>query len=311
MADSHIVVFGSINLDLVAKTPRLPTSGETLLGHSFSTVPGGKGANQAVAIARLGVSTTIVGRVGKDDFGQTLLTGLRTENIQTKDILVDESVSSGIAVIAVADDGQNHIIVISGANGNVNEQDIERLLPHLTNATALLLQFEVPLSAVTLAAQAAKKAGVPVILDPAPVRSDIPQELYSLIDIITPNSVEAEQLVGFPLESPALTSEAASILQRRGVKTVIIKLGEKGGFCATPTEAFFFPAFWVDAIDTVAAGDAFNGGLAVAIAEGHSIREAVRWGAAAGAIAATKSGAQSSLPDRNTFRAFLEQQTNR
>jgi ribokinase len=146
-----------------------------------------------------------------------------------------------------------------------------------------------------------------VILDPAPARSDIPSDLYPLIDIITPNIVEVEQLVGFPVESPALTSEAASLLQQRGVKTVLIKLGENGGFCATPDEAFFFPVFRVEAIDTVAAGDAFNGGLAAALAEGYSIREAVTWGAAAGALSATKSGAQSSLPDRQALMEFLEQ----
>ena len=306
----HIVVFGSINMDLVAKTPRLPRPGETLIGHSFSTVSGGKGANQAVAIARLNIPTIMIGRVGNDRFGQELLQSLQSATIQTKDVLVDDSVS-GVALIAVDDDGENTIIVIPGANGQVNESDVERLSDHLIGASSLLLQLEIPITAVTAAAKAAHKAGVRVILDPAPAQSDLPIALYPLIDILTPNQVEAEQLVGFPIESPALVAEAATVLQQRGVKTVVIKLGAEGGFCATPDEAFFFPAFRVEAIDTVAAGDAFNGGLAAALAAGKLLREAMTWGAAAGALAASQSGAQSSLPDRATLITFLEQQTNR
>lgn len=306
----HVVVFGSINMDLVAKTPYLPRPGETLTGHSFSTVPGGKGANQAVAIARLNTPTVMIGRVGSDSFGQELLQSLRSAKIQIEDVLVDDAASSGVALVAVDDDGENTIIVIAGANGRVNDSDIERLSPRLTGANSLLLQLEIPISAVKAAAQAAQKAGVRVILDPAPARSDLPIDLYPLIDILTPNAIEAEQLVGFPIESPALVAEAATVLQQRGVKTVVIKLGAKGGFCATPNEAFFFPAFRVTAIDTVAAGDAFNGGLAAALAEGLSLREAVTWGAAAGALAASQSGAQSSLPDRATLITFLARQTN-
>ncbi|KAM3092260.1 ribokinase [Phormidesmis sp. 146-12] len=303
MADP-VIVFGSINMDLVARVPRLPIPGETLLGQGFSTVPGGKGANQAVAIARLGIPAIMVGRVGGDQFGENLLNGLKAAKIQTEDVLTDTSVSSGVALIAVDDRSENQIIVIAGANGNVNEEDVTRLIPHLSHATALLLQLEIPIAAVKLAAQAAKKAGVTVILDPAPA-SEIPLDLYPLIDIITPNAVEAEQLVGFPIDSPSLTSEAASVLQKRGVKTVILKLGAKGGFCATSEEAFFFPAFEVEAIDTVAAGDAFNGGLAAALAEGHSIREAVTWGAATGALSTTKSGAQGALPDREEVMKLM------
>ncbi|KAM3097371.1 ribokinase [Phormidesmis sp. 146-35] len=303
MADP-VIVFGSINMDLVARVPRLPIPGETLLGQGFSTVPGGKGANQAVAIVRLGIPAIMVGRVGGDQFGENLLNGLKAAKIQTEDVSTDTSVSSGMALIAVDDRSENQIIVIAGANGNVNEEDVTRLIPHLSHATALLLQLEIPIAAVKLAAQAAKKAGVTVILDPAPA-SEIPLDLYPLIDIITPNAVEAEQLVGFPIDSPSLTSEAASVLQKRGVKTVILKLGAKGGFCATSEEAFFFPAFEVEAIDTVAAGDAFNGGLAAALAEGHSIREAVTWGAATGALSTTKSGAQGALPDREEVMKLM------
>jgi ribokinase len=202
--------------------------------------------------------------------------------------------------------GENNIIIVAGANGCVNQQDVERLTDLLPGAAALLLQFEIPLPAVLAAAQAARQAGVLVILDPAPAKENIPPELYPLIDIITPNEIEASQLVGFPVEGQEAAAKASAELRQRGVGTVIVKLGAQGVFCAAGAETFFVPAFSVRAVDTVAAGDAFNGGLAAALADGRSLRDAVVWGAAAGAISATKAGAQPSLPDRKTFDAFLK-----
>ncbi|XGV99797.1 MAG: ribokinase [Leptolyngbya sp. BL-A-14] len=307
MNPAHIIVFGSINMDLVARTPTLPVPGETLLGYSFVTVPGGKGANQAVATARLNIPTFMVGRVGNDGFGQTLLANLQSAGVDTSDVLVDETIASGVAMIAVDDRSENHIIVIPGANGQVDERDVDRLIHHLPGAAALLLQFEVPLPAVIAAAKAAQRVGVRVILDPAPARSDIPAELYACVTIITPNAVEATHLVGFPVHDTATAAQAATVLQQRGVAFVVIKLGATGVFCATPDESFFVPAFAVKAVDTVAAGDAFNGGMAAALDEGLPIRQAITWGAATGALSATKAGAQSSLPDRLTVEAFLQQ----
>ncbi|HAJ61544.1 MAG TPA: ribokinase [Cyanobacteria bacterium UBA8543] len=302
-----IIVFGSINMDLVAKTPRLPVAGETLQGYQFFTAPGGKGANQAVASARLGIPTYLVGRLGNDDFGNQLRRSLEAAGVHTDGILVDDAASSGVAAIAVDDAGENNIIIIPGTNGRVNQQDVERLTNWLAEAAALLLQLEIPMPAVVAAAQAARKVGVPVILDPAPAQKDLLPELYSLIDIITPNEIEASQLVGFPIDGQEAAAKASAELRQRGVSTVIVKLGAQGVFCATEEETFFVPAFSVQAVDTVAAGDAFNGGLAAALAEGHSLREAVEWGAAAGAISATKAGAQPSLPDRETFSRFLRE----
>jgi len=301
-----IIVFGSINIDLVATAPRLPVAGETLLGRDFFQTPGGKGANQAVALARLGVPTQMVGRVGGDSFGAELVNNLKASGVQTDNVFVDETVNSGVATIAVNDAGENQIIIIPGANGRVNQSDVERLSPLLPGATTLLLQFEIPMSTVIAAASSARQAGVRVILDPAPAQMDVPAELYPLVDIITPNEVEAGQLVGFPVFGEESAKKAATVLLQRGVKCAIVKLGAKGVFCATPEETFFVPAFPVQAVDTVAAGDAFNGGLVAALFEGHSIRQAVVWGAAAGAMAATKPGAQPSLPDRLTFNAFLK-----
>ena len=303
-----IIVFGSINMDLVTKTPRLPVAGETLTGHEFFTAGGGKGANQAVAAARLGISTQMVGRLGNDDFGRQLLRHLQAAGVQTDGVLVDETTSSGVAVITVDDAGENNIIIIAGANGRLNETDVERLRSRLPGAAALLMQLEIPMATVQLAAQAAHSAGVPVILDPAPAQ-DIPDELYPLIDIITPNQLEASQLVGFPVDGQEAAYQASAELQQRGVSTVIVKLGDRGVFCATAEETFFVPAFSIQAVDTVAAGDAFNGALAVALAEGRLLREAVVWGAAAGALSATKAGAQPSLPERETFEAFLKQRS--
>ncbi len=303
-----IIVFGSINIDLVATVHRLPVAGETLLGRNFFQVPGGKGANQAVALAKLSIPTQMVGCVGADSFGTELVNQLQASGVQTDHILVDKTVSSGVAIIAVDDAGENQIIVIPGANGRVNPEDVEeRLLPLLSTATTLLLQFEIPISTVIAAAKAARQAGVTVILDPAPANTNVPAELYLSVDIITPNEIEAEQLVGFAVDGRESAEKAATVLLQRGVKCALIKLGAKGVFCATPEESFFVPAFPVETVDTVAAGDAFNGALAAALFEGLSLHQAVVWGAAAGAMAATKPGAQPSLPDRVAFDRFLKE----
>lgn len=302
-----IIVFGSINIDLVATAPRLPIAGETLLGDTFIKVPGGKGANQAVALAKLGVPTQMVGRVGADSFGAELVQNLQDAGVQTENIFVDETVSSGVAIITVAHNGENQIVVIPGANGQVNQEDVERLTGILPTAKALLLQLEIPINTVVAAAQAARNANITVILDPAPAQSDLPAQLYPLVDIITPNEVEAGQLVGFPVDGEDAAAKAAGVLLQRGVKSAIVKLGAKGVVCATQKEVFFVPAFSVEAVDTVAAGDAFNGGLAAALYTGLSLHQAVVWGAAAGALAATKLGAQTSLPDKFTFDAFLKE----
>lgn len=303
-----VLVFGSINMDLVARTPRLPAVAETITGHEFFTAPGGKGANQAVAVARLGVPTKMVGRVGGDAFGPELRQNLNAAGVDTSPVFTDTSVSSGVAIIAVDDQAQNNIIIIPGANGRVGAEDVQRLEQNLPGAKALLLQLEVPLEAVTAAAQLARQHGVAVILDPAPAR-DLPIELYAAVDLLTPNEVEAAQLVGFPVKTPEDADRAATVLRGRGVKIVIIKMGALGVFYAQASgEKGFVPAFKVEAIDTVAAGDAFNGGLATALVEGQALATALRWGAAAGALSATKRGAQPSMPGRAEFEEFLKAQ---
>jgi ribokinase len=304
-----VIVFGSLNMDLVTRTPRLLEAGETLIGTDFYTTPGGKGANQAVAVARLGIPTEMIGRVGDDAFGQDLLAGLQAIAIQTDGIQIDANTHSGVAVITVAATGENQIIGVFGANGNLDDRDLERLKGKLPNAKLLLLQLEVPISVVQKAAELAHASGVRVILDPAPVPKQAIAPLYPFIDILVPNEIEAGQLAGFPVNSPKTAAQAAEKLQQQGARTVIVKLGAQGVFCAAPDETFFVPAFAVEAIDTVAAGDAFAGGLAAGLIEGLSLQQAVIWGAAAGALATTQKGAQSAMPDRASFEAFLANRT--
>ncbi|MEY3868631.1 MAG: ribokinase [Microcoleaceae cyanobacterium] len=306
-----IIVFGSINIDLVAQTPRLPLPGETLMGNNFFSAPGGKGANQAVAASRLGVNTYLMGRVGNDNFGQELLANLAQNNVNTDGVFVDQNTHSGVATIAVETSGQNHIIVIPGANGNIDVSDVERVKDLLPRANLLLLQLEIPLSRVIDSAKFAQKLGVKVILDPAPVIDHLPADFYPLIDIITPNEIEASQLVGCAVHDEETATYAALELCRRGVKIALVKLGDRGVIYARENESFFLPAFRVHTVDTVACGDAFNGGLAAALDQGLSLKEAMIWGAVAGALCATKSGAQSAMPDRVSFDHFLKEEGRR
>jgi len=291
-------------MDLAARVPRLPAPGETLVGRDFATTPGGKGGNQAVAAARLGGNVHLIGRVGGDRFGEELRESLRANGANERGVWTDAEACSGVALIAVGED-ENQIIVVPGANERASSADLERLQPLLPQATALLLQLEIPLPAVQAAAKMARQAGVTVILDPAPAPQHFPETLYSLVDILTPNAVEASQLVGFPVEARYSATQAVQELCRRGVGCAIATLGSRGLVGATATDCWFLPAYPVDAIDTVAAGDAFNGGLAVALAEGLPLPVALSWGAAAGALATTQVGAQSSLPYREELEKFL------
>ena len=299
----HVVVFGSVNMDLVARVPRFVRAGETILGDRFSTVPGGKGANQAVAVARLDVPVRMVGRVGQDAFGRALLDALAAQGVDTAEVQAVPG-SSGVAVIEVEVSGENRITVIPGANGSVGVSDLERLDAALEGAAVLLLQLEVPLSVVVAAARLARARGVTVVLDPAPA-TELPAELYTLTDLITPNASEAAALVGFPVQSPGDAIRAAGVLRARGVPEVLIKRGAEGVLWAGSGAVQVLPAFPVEAIDTVAAGDAFNGGLAAALSEGCPLPEAISWGLATAALSVTRPGAQDSLPSRTEVEALM------
>jgi ribokinase len=299
------IVFGSLNMDLVSRVPRLPQAGETILGTDFIVTPGGKGANQAVALAKLGVPTQMIGRVGDDDFGRSLVQSLSQLAIDTQHILIDPTTHSGVAVITVTATGENQIVGVFGANGCVDDRDVDRLRPLLVDANILLLQLEIPIAAVQAAAQVAQAAGVKVILDPAPVQQPDLTVLYPHIDILVPNEIEASQLVGFAVNNVATAKQAADYLQAQGVPIVVIKLGAAGAYVQSHSQAAFVPGFVVDAIDTVACGDAFAGGLTAGLIANLDLIEAVGWGNAAGALAATKLGAQVAMPTQEAFEAFL------
>jgi ribokinase len=301
-----IVVFGSINLDLTTYVPHLPALGETLRGHSFITVPGGKGANQAVAAARLGAPAKFFGRIGNDAFGREVMLIVQKEGIDLSGIQVDGKHGTGLAVISVDDKADNSIVIVSGANMALDESDAKRCIKELDNAKVVMLQLEVPLEASLSVARAAHSKGVQVVWDPAPAL-ELPVEAYQLADYMTPNEVEAGMLVGFQPKSLEEAKLAAGILRERGVRVAIIKLGALGAYYESAQESGFMPSFIVNSIDTVAAGDSFNGGLAVAVMEGKQLKEAIRWGSAAGAIATTKTGAMPSMPYRQEVEILLKE----
>ena len=299
-----VVVLGGINMNLVAITPRFPQEGETVVGNRFLTYPGGKGANQAVAAARMGAKTAMVGRVGDDMFGPQLIQALAASGVDVSGVSVAPGASSGIAVIEIDGSAQNRIIQVLGANDTCGEPEAKRVALALGSASTLLLQLEVSMELSIRVAQEAAALGKTVILDPGPVRS-LPQEFSAWCNVITPNETEAQALVGFPVDGPASAARAARRLLERGVGLAVIKLGAQGVYYASKKESEHVPPFPVVAVDSVAAGDAFNGALAVALAEDDSLSRAVRMAAAAGALAVTKSGAQDSMPNRQEVETLL------
>jgi ribokinase len=292
-----VLVIGSTNTDMVVKSERIPAPGETILGGRFLMNPGGKGANQAVAAARLGGEVTFVAKVGDDLFGREAKALFAKEGIRTDYVLTDASEPSGVALIMVDGKGENCIAVASGANGALRPGDIAVARDAIETAGVLLMQLETPVDTVLCAAQWAAAKGVPVILNPAPARP-LPAELFASLSLITPNESEAELLTGIPVTDVASAQEAAVTLIAKGVRRVVITLGAKGALVCDGGSCTLIPAFPVQAVDTTAAGDVFNGALAVALTEGQPLTEAVRFAAKAASISVTRMGAQASAPRR-------------
>ena len=303
----RIVVVGSSNTDMILQMEHIPRPGETILGGRFSMAAGGKGANQAVAAARAGGEVTFLARVGDDMFGQQAVEGFVQEGINTEHVIRDEKAPSGVALIFVADDGENSIGVASGANGQLSPADIDAAGACIESADLLVMQLETPLETVLHAAQIAATANVPVILNPAPAQP-LSDELLSCISILTPNESEAELLTGIKVEDATSAKQAAEALRAKGVETVIVTLGSQGAVVISKSFSGSVPAFPVDPVDTTAAGDVFNGTLAVALSEAEesSLEEAVRFACAAAALSVTKLGAQPSAPDRKQIDRLLQ-----
>lgn len=297
-----IVVIGSANIDLVATAATIPAAGQTVMGDGFSIVHGGKGANQAVAVARLGESVAMIGCVGDDDFGRSLRSGLSEGGVNCSHLRTLKRLATGVALIVVSRSGQNAICVAPGANHGLTCDDVDRAEPVIAAARVCVLQLEIPIDVALHAIKLARRHGAEVILDPAPAPDEAPAELFQ-VDILTPNSTEATELVGLPQDADPAVIAAA--LRDRGVVSVALKLGANGAYLSEATGDQAVSARSVEVVDSTGAGDAFTAALAVARSRGEAMPDAVRFAVAAGSLACTKFGAQPSMPGRCDVDAFL------
>lgn len=301
-----IVVLGSINMDLVVRTDRAPEGGETLTGSSFQTIPGGKGANQAVAIARQGGEVVMVGRVGNDAFGNELVAKLKENKVNVDQVKYDDTCSTGVAMIVVEKTGQNRIIVVAGANGRVINTDVDEARTLFSQSEFLVVQLETPLSTVAYALNAAKAEHVRTVFNAAPAPSKpLDDAMLKQIDYLLVNETEAETIADKAVENIESALEVAQNLQRKTKGNIVLTLGEKGSVVADGTSVWHTPAFKIEVVDTTAAGDAFTGGLVNSLQKGMSLKDAVIHASAAGALAACKFGAQPSLPTGDEIKEFL------
>lgn len=292
-----IIVIGSSNVDMVVRTSHLPAPGETILGGEFFMNQGGKGANQAVAIKRLGGNLIFMAKLGNDVLGRQSVGYFKKEGIDTRYIALDEDSASGVALISVDDHAENSIVVASGANMLLNEQDVDKMLEEMCEGDILLMQLEIPLQTVEYAARKAFGKGVKVVLNPAPARS-LPKELFRHLYMATPNRIEAEMLTGIKIANDADVEKVAEEICAMGVKNVIITLGSKGCLIREEGVSYRIDAFKVEPVDTTAAGDTFNGALCVGLSEGMDLKQAAVMASKASSIAVTRMGAQSSIPYR-------------
>lgn len=305
MEAKKLVILGSVNADHILNVAHFPLPGETISGNQFQMVFGGKGANQAVAAGRCGANISFLACLGNDDIGKKAKAQLMTDNIDTKSIELIDDVATGVALIFVNQQGENVIGIHAGANGRLDTSYVQRHGNIIKEADALLMQLESPLDSVLKAAEIAKQENVQVILNPAPAQ-ELPDELLSLVDIITPNETETEYLTGIKVVDDESAQQAADVLHNKGIKTVLITLGSRGVWVSEQNnKGCIVPAFKVKAVDTIAAGDTFNGALITALLEGQSMMSAIKFAHAAAAIAVTRAGAQPSVPWRHEVDTFL------
>ncbi|ODA21957.1 ribokinase [Photobacterium damselae] len=304
---NKLVVLGSVNADHVLQVASFPRPGETLHGNSYAVIPGGKGANQAVAAARLGADIAFIACVGDDSFGHSMREAFATEGMNVEAVMIEENMPTGIAMIQVAATGENSICISAEANGCLTA---EKLAPHhhlIEQADTLLMQLETPLCAIEQAAKVAKAAGTKVVLNPAPAKV-LSDELLACVDLITPNETEAEVLTGIKVVDMDSAQQAAEALHAKGIERVMITLGSKGVWISQNGHGEQVEGFRVKAIDTTAAGDTFNGALLTALQEKMPLRDAIRFAHAAAALSVTRFGAQTSIPTRDEVALFLTQQ---
>lgn len=302
-----LLVIGSLNLDMVVNVDHTPVVGETILSESMSLVPGGKGANQACAAGRLGVNVAMLGAVGKDSYADIQRESLKSAGVDVSNLVCREDVATGIAMITVNSDGDNCIVVISGANATLSPEDIDRNRVLLQACDVVIFQLEVPLNTVCYAAKLAKELGKTVILDPAPVPKEFPEELYRYVDIIKPNETELGMLTGVSdTDSEAGLAKAAAVIRAKGVKNLVVTLGEKGLYIDSEELGIHrIPALKVRAVDTTAAGDSFTAALAAKLMEGKNLKEAAEFANCVSAIVVTRKGAQSSIPTLTEVEEYI------
>ena len=304
-----ILVVGSINMDLVVRSPHMPAPGETVLGNGFATSPGGKGANQAVAVARLGAPCRMIGCLGRDAFGGQLMEGLKGEGIDCTHVRISQDAPTGVAVIIVDAKGENSIVVASGANHRLTPDDVFSAEEAFQGVGVVVLQLELPLPTVRAAIDVARRHGCKVILDPAPAPKTLPDELCR-VDIISPNVPEAEIITGRKAGEERCDKIVASDLIGRGASAAVLKLGHRGSMVVTADGHFYtVPAYRVSVVDTTAAGDAFTAALAVAVAAGEKLHQAAKFANAAGALACAKFGAQIAMPTLQDVKALMAEQS--
>ncbi len=298
-----VLVLGSANTDLTVRAERLPRPQETVTDGEFTASFGGKGANQALAALRAGAQTRLIARIGRDAFGERLADHLAGSGLPREGLIRDDTAPAGVALIGVDREGTNQILVAPGSNKRLSPQDLHRSEHLLSGCSVFLSQLETPLETVQSGLESAREAWLFTVLDPAPSR-ELPETVYPLLDLITPNEREAGDLTGVDVHSPETAAKAARLLLQRGCGAALITLGGQGALFASGDREELIPPYSVQAVDTVAAGDAFNGALAAALSEGAPVLQAVRFAAAAGALSTTRSGAQDSLPDREEIEAL-------
>jgi len=303
---NKIIVVGSINMDTVIKVQHIPQIGETIIAKDLKNYNGGKGANQAVSIARLGANVSMIGRIGNDDYGNKLYKDLKNENINCESIEFDNKTPTGTAFINVSERGENNIVVYQGANKRLNIEQIEKYEDIFDGAKICVIQLEIPIETVEFVVDICYQKGIKVILNPAPA-CELPDILLEKVYILTPNETELTFLSGIKIETIEDIKEASKYLLDKGVKNVITTIGGKGSFLINKDVEKIFDAIKVTAVDTTAAGDSFTGALAVALSEGKNIESAIKFATYVAALTVTKEGAQSSLPYRDEVEKFIKE----